>query len=103
MVELLAAAERNWVQVFCNGGVALQLSLFYYLEVGCTETMVDFEKYYNPSWWAIGVVASLACSCGDTFASELGTVLPLSAPYLITTMQRVPKGETTLENCILPR
>lgn len=86
------ASARNWVQVLCNGGVATQLAMFYYLDVGCTETPIDFERFYAASWWSIGVLSALACCSGDTFASELGTVLPFGQPFLITTLQKVPKG-----------
>ena len=88
----LIASARNWVQVLCIGGVATQLALFYYLDVGCVETPIDFEKLYSASWWSIGVLSALSCCAGDTFASELGPVLPFSQPYLITTFERVPKG-----------
>lgn len=35
---------------------------------------------------------AFACSNGDTWASELGTVISRGAPYLITTRKRVPRG-----------
>lgn len=34
---------------------------------------------------------AIACACGDTLASELGTTLD-SEPVLITTLKKVPKG-----------
>ncbi|XP_075220173.1 transmembrane protein 19 isoform X2 [Lycorma delicatula] len=36
--------------------------------------------------------AAFACSNGDTWASELGTVIGSSQPFLITSWKRVPKG-----------
>jgi uncharacterized membrane protein len=36
---------------------------------------------------------ALACSNGDTWASELGTVVGRAEPFLITSGQRVPKGK----------
>ena len=33
-----------------------------------------------------------ACCNGDTFASEIGSVLSRSEPYLITTFKKVPRG-----------
>ena len=41
---------------------------------------------------SLGVLSSLACSCGDTFASEIGCVLFQSQPRLITTGRVVPIG-----------
>jgi len=36
---------------------------------------------------------ALACSNGDTWASELGTVVGRAEPFLITSRQKVPKGK----------
>jgi uncharacterized membrane protein len=36
---------------------------------------------------------ALACSNGDTWASELGTVVGQTEPFLITSRQRVPRGK----------
>ncbi|XP_052777177.1 transmembrane protein 19-like [Mya arenaria] len=85
--------QRNWIQVFCNGGIAAQLAFLYLLEVGCTEKLIDFERYYIASWLSIAVMGSLCCSCGDTFSSEIGSVFGKSkTAWLITTFQSVPKG-----------
>lgn len=88
------ATARNWVQVICNGGVATQMMMFYFLDAGCRELPIDYEQQYAASWWTINAVTAIACCSGDTFASELGPVLPLSQPYLITSFRRVPKGNT---------
>ncbi|CAG9562022.1 unnamed protein product [Danaus chrysippus] len=84
--------QRNWIQVLCNGGMATQLALLYLLDVGASERPIDFVKDYRSSWLSIGVLGVFACTNGDTWASELGTVLSNSDPILITTWKRVPKG-----------
>ncbi|KAL4707775.1 hypothetical protein ACJJTC_001721 [Scirpophaga incertulas] len=84
--------QRNWIQVLCNGGMATQLGLLYLLDVGASERPIDFVKDYRASWLSIGVLGVFACSNGDTWASELGTVLSKSEPFLITSMKRVPVG-----------
>lgn len=37
-------------------------------------------------------LGALACSNGDTWASELGTVLTTASPRSITSWKRVPRG-----------
>ncbi|XP_060877359.1 transmembrane protein 19 [Metopolophium dirhodum] len=84
--------QRNWIQVLCNGGMATQLALLYILDVGCGELPVDFKRYYRPSWLSIGILGAFSSCNGDTWASELATVLDTGLPLLITTGKPVPKG-----------
>ena len=85
-------ARRNWIQVICNGGVATHLAFFYLMEGGPGETVIDFTTRYNLSWWTISVLAAICCANGDTWASEIGSVLSPSDPFLITSLKRVPRG-----------
>ena len=84
--------QRNWVQVVCNGGVAAQLSFFYLMESGSREVTIDFISEYNISWFAISVLGAICCANGDTWASELGSVIGRGDPRLITTLRRVVRG-----------
>lgn len=84
--------QRNWIQVLCNGGMATQLALLYLLDSGCGERPVDFHKDYRSSWLSLGILGAFACCNGDTWASELGTVVGSAEPFLITNRQRVPRG-----------
>lgn len=71
--------------------MALQLSILYILDTGCGERPLDFSKEYRSTWLAIGIMGSLACSTGDTWSSEIGSVLG-SDPILVTSGKRVPRG-----------
>ncbi|KAH0949612.1 hypothetical protein HN011_006047 [Eciton burchellii] len=84
--------QRNWIQVLCNGGMATQLALLYLLDIGSGERPIDFDKEYRSSWLSIGILGAFACCNGDTWASELGTVMGTGEPFLITTRKRVPRG-----------
>ncbi|XP_076967558.1 transmembrane protein 19 isoform X4 [Tamandua tetradactyla] len=88
----LGGGQRNWVQVFCNGAVPTELALLYMIENGPGEIPIDFSKQYTASWMCLSLLAALACSAGDTWASEVGTVLSKSPPRLITTWEKVPVG-----------
>ncbi|KAJ9593299.1 hypothetical protein L9F63_015174 [Diploptera punctata] len=85
--------QRSWKQVLCNGGMATQLAFLYFMDSGCGERHIDFARDYRASWLSIGILGSLACSNGDTWASELGAVIGHGEPFLITTRQRVPRGK----------
>ncbi|KAM9824790.1 transmembrane protein 19 [Neosynchiropus ocellatus] len=84
--------QRNWVQVFCNGGIPTEVALLYMIEVGPGEIPIDFGKQYSASWMCLSLLGALACSTGDTWASEVGPVLSKSKPRLITTWEEVPAG-----------
>ncbi|KAL6427539.1 hypothetical protein ACFW04_008788 [Cataglyphis niger] len=84
--------QRTWIQVLCNSGMATQLALLYLLDVGSGERPIDFDKEYRSSWLSIGILGAFACCNGDTWASELGTVIGTGDPFLITTRKKVPKG-----------
>lgn len=85
--------QRNWLQVFCNGGIPTELAILYMIESGPGEIPIDFSKYYTASWMCLSLLGALACSAGDTWASEIGSVMSKSKPRLITTWKQVPVGE----------
>lgn len=82
------------MQVFCNGAVPTELALLFMIENGPGEIPIDFSKQYTASWMCLSLLAALACSAGDTWASEVGPVLSKSPPRLITTWKKVPVGES---------
>ena len=83
------------MQVVCNGGVASGLSLVYLVVVGMTEAPLRYLPHGRgldtPSLLSLSVLAALSCSCGDTWASEVGSVIG-GKPRLITSWRVVPTG-----------
>ena len=53
---------------------------------------LNFAKFYSASWYAIAVMACLACASGDTFASSIGVVSGKKDPIHILKLKRVPRG-----------
>ncbi|XP_043735430.1 transmembrane protein 19 isoform X2 [Cervus elaphus] len=88
--EYKEGGQRNWIQVFCNGAVPTELALLYMIESGPGEIPIDFSRQHTASWMCLSLLAALACSAGDTWASEVGPVLSKSTPRLITTWEKVP-------------
>lgn len=78
--------------MLCNGGMAMQLALLYLLDCGSGERPIDFGAQYRSSWLGIGILGAFACCNGDTWASEIGSVVGRTDPFLITTRKRVPRG-----------
>lgn len=70
----------------------MQLALLYLLDCGSSERPIDFSAHYRSSWLGVAILSSFACCNGDTWASEIGTVVGKSDPFLITTRKRVPRG-----------
>lgn len=74
-------------------GIAAELSLMYLIEKGISgEIPINYVQDFNASWFAVGVLASISCANGDTWASELSPVLTNADPRLITDMRIVRKG-----------
>ncbi|XP_063783527.1 transmembrane protein 19 [Pseudophryne corroboree] len=90
--EYKEGGQRNWVQVFCNGGLPAELALLYMVEKGPGEIAIDFSKEYTASWMCLSLLGALSCSAGDTWASEIAPVLSNQSPRLITTWKKVPVG-----------
>ncbi|XP_031445567.1 transmembrane protein 19 isoform X1 [Phasianus colchicus] len=90
--EYKEGGQRNWLQVFCNGGIPTELAILYMIESGPGEIPIDFSRYYTASWMCLSLLGALACSAGDTWASEIGSVMSKSKPRLITTWKQVPVG-----------
>uniref|UniRef100_A0A2P2IBH4 Transmembrane protein 19 n=1 Tax=Hirondellea gigas TaxID=1518452 RepID=A0A2P2IBH4_9CRUS len=83
---------RNWKQVLCTGGVAGVCAVLYLIKCGSGETWMDMRLHHHSTVLSVAVLGSLSCANGDTFSSEIGTVVGLGDPWLITTFKRVPKG-----------
>lgn len=98
------------------------LAVIYILDCGVGETPIDFENNYHASMISMGVLGkylfikrenyisviifydcwlfvylgSFAAACGDTWSSELGSVIRTAQPVLITNLKPVPRGEMNL-------
>jgi uncharacterized membrane protein len=105
--------ERDIFQVLANGFTPTIYSLLYVLDSGCNEVPIDFTKNRQANMFSIAVLGrkifkiiikfskfeyylgSLACACGDTLASELGTVFSESRfnqTYQLIKFKKVKKG-----------
>eukprot|EP01134_Creolimax_fragrantissima_P003830 CFRG3830T1 len=88
--------QRNYVQVISNGGPGMVLSFAVLLLCGPGETYIDFDgdsDMWLRSLLVLGAVSSYSCCNGDTWASEVGTVMNGDEdPILVTTLDRVPTG-----------
>lgn len=85
--------QRDWAQVVCNGSVLCVAAILYALEGGIGESPLVFDSP-SPHWatlYLLAGLAAVACCCGDTWASEIGTVIG-GEPRLITSGRKVPKG-----------
>jgi hypothetical protein len=60
---------------------------FFQMDIGSSDLPVDFARFYRSSWLGTALLGSLACCGGDTWASELGTVLSKGDPFLITSFR----------------
>jgi len=87
-----AGCLRNWLDILCSSGMALELSLLYLIDIGSADLPIDFRHQYRASWFCCAVLGSLSSRAGDTWASQLGSVLAWGNPRLITSLSSVPRG-----------
>jgi len=83
------------VQVFCNGSVASAAAVAYvWVSGGYGEVpfLLDPSRPMPPtSLAAVACLAAISCCCGDTWASEVGSVKG-GTPWLVTSWKEVPRG-----------
>jgi len=87
-----AGRQRNWVDILCSSGMALELCLLYLIDIGSADLPIDFRHQYRASWFCCAVLGSLAARAGDTWATQIGSVLAWGNPRLITSLSSVPRG-----------
>ena len=85
--------QRNWVQVLCNGGIGSLCALLYLYHTGIGENPINLRgpEMDATTIYSLGYISSISCSCGDTWASEVGSAIG-GTPRLVTTMRLVPRG-----------
>ncbi|XP_040568230.1 transmembrane protein 19 [Lepeophtheirus salmonis] len=82
--DFKTGGQRNWVQVISNGLVSSFAACLYLLSFPNKEAPLSI--------YGVAVLVANASCNGDTWASELGTVLSRSDPFNIVTLKTVPKG-----------
>ncbi|XP_010493083.1 PREDICTED: protein PGR-like [Camelina sativa] len=90
-VEFKEGGQRNWLQVFCNSGIASVLVVIACTLTGWEDKCLDSKQSIIVTALIGGIIGHYACCSGDTWSSELG-VLSDSQPRLITTFKPVKKG-----------
>ncbi|KPM05684.1 hypothetical protein QR98_0041520 [Sarcoptes scabiei] len=95
-VDFKKNGQRNWIQIISNLGIANIAVLTRAVFFGLGEKRIDLlnPNNYWSSWLDLSIFFSIAAALGDTFSSEIGSVLSdrNTEPFLITTFKRVPRG-----------
>lgn len=86
---------RNWSQVVCNGLAASIVSLCLLYSTGGGGggggLVLSPILIHTPTLCRLACLGAISCCCGDTWASEIGSVLGLR-PILVTSLRPVPRG-----------
>lgn len=59
----------------CNGGVLILFALFYMIDVGIGEYVIDYVKDFIVLVFFVVVFGLFVCSCGDIWVLEIGIVI----------------------------
>lgn len=83
---------RDFWQVMTNGAIPYFCSLILVYECGSNFYDIDLGPNYKCSRIYLTALAAISCSCGDTWASEVGTAIGSDTPRLVTNFRKVPAG-----------
>ncbi|CAF2388311.1 unnamed protein product [Rotaria sp. Silwood2] len=84
---------RSHIQVLCNGVIACFYAIGYCWKTNYSGLSLPIDNKHESSIYSIGFIFTIVCCCGDTLASELGSVLAKHNPRLLTNPFRiVPVG-----------
>jgi len=86
-------SARDYKQVLSNGAIACFYAIGYCWKTNFSGLSLPIDNKHESSIYSIGFLFTLVCCCGDTLASEFGSVLAKNNPRLLTNPFRiVPVG-----------
>ncbi|CAF0916005.1 unnamed protein product [Rotaria sordida] len=95
---------RDHIQVLCNGSIACLYAIGYCWKTNYSGLSLPIDNKHESSIYSIGFIFTIACCCGDTLASELGSVLAQKNPRLLTNPFRIvpvgTNGAISLVGCL---
>ncbi|GAB5373006.1 hypothetical protein AAMO2058_001712900 [Amorphochlora amoebiformis] len=85
-------ATRGSRQVLGASLTAVIISLVYVAFISVDDLPIDYLSRYWASFFLCAYMGFFSCSCGDTWASEIGKLSKAKTATMITTFKPVPKG-----------
>ena len=58
-------------------------------------SLLKYNHLCSSSWLSVAILGAIACACGDTWASEIGSAYGPGTARLITSGRVVPAGLST--------
>ncbi|CAF1137047.1 unnamed protein product [Adineta ricciae] len=97
-------AARDYSQVLCNGALACCYALCYCSQTNYSGLSLPIDNRHPSTIYSIGFLFTIVCCCGDTLASELGSVFARGNPRLLTNPFRIvpigTNGGISLSGCL---